>query len=180
MAQAIVHCVLFLLLLVTIPSDCCDTVYHSILWALQVILSSNVMEWVDHIKGEMMMAVHGAGGGWYVGHDSGGGGGGKMGRWSLVDGGRPRECSAVLPPLPPWLALHNLLPPRAVRPNSSPSPDGPRASESTPGKLLPSQEICSKITRHQISDMEWRSSVLGLSTRQLKFISPMFWLSQGS
>ena len=121
------------------------------------------------------MAVHGAGGGWYVGHDSGGGGGGKMGRWSLVDGGRPRECSAVLPPLPPWLALHNLLPPRAVRPNSSSSPYGPRASESTPGKLLPSQEICSKITRHQISDMEWRSSVLGLSTRQFKSISPMFW-----
>ena len=50
----------------------------------------------------MMMAVHGAGGGWYVGHDSGGGGGGEMCRWSLVEeGGRPRECSAVLPPLPP-------------------------------------------------------------------------------
>ena len=49
----------------------------------------------------MMMAVHGAGGGWYVGHDSGGGGGGGDGPVEPRGGGWSSEgvqCSTPSPP----------------------------------------------------------------------------------
>ena len=60
----------------------------------------------------MMMAVHGAGGGWYVGHDSGGGGGGEMAggaSWRRVVV-RGSAVQYSLPSLADWDSLTFSLP----------------------------------------------------------------------